>query len=118
MKYIAIDQHHSEYPEPITFAKGALLVIGEKYEGSEDWNNWYLCHTADQQKGWVPGQVIEWIDACNGRALEDYTAQELDVSKGDVLTASRIMNGWAWCCRLSDCQSGWVPLKVLRKADT
>ncbi|CAK7013820.1 SH3 domain-containing protein [Saezia sanguinis] len=117
MKFIAIGMHRSEFPEPITFAKGALLVIGEKYEGPEGWDNWYFCSTADQQEGWIPGQIIEWIDTCNGKAVEDYTASELDTDEGDVLTASKSMNGWAWCCRASDGQSGWVPLEILRKID-
>ena len=117
MKFIAMAQHRSEYPEPITFARGDLLVVGEKYEGPEDWDNWYFCSTADRQEGWVPGQIIEWVDACNGRAVEDYTARELDVDEGDVLAASRFMSGWVWCFRLSDGQSGWVPLEVLQKAD-
>lgn len=117
MKFIAIGQHRSEFPEPITFARGARLVIGEKYQGPEGWDNWYFCSTADRQKGWVPGQIIEWLDGSHGSAAEDYTARELDIDEGDVLTASRTMNGWVWCCRASDGLSGWVPQEILRQAE-
>lgn len=96
LKYITIEDHHSEFPEPITFFKENFLVIHEMYTGPEDWDDWYFCHTEDLQKGRVPGQIIEWIDALNGRAVEDYTARELEVNKGDILITSRTMNGWIW----------------------
>ncbi len=36
-RYHVIQDHTSEYPEPITFEKGAPLTVGEKYEGPEGW---------------------------------------------------------------------------------
>ena len=115
-KFVAIAQHRSEYPHPITFQRGDHLVIGDKYEGPEGWNNWYLCSAAGQVDGWVPGQVIERLAGGNiGVALSDYTARELDVNVGDVLVASKSMNGWMWCKRLSDDQSGWVPTELLEQ---
>ncbi|TDB27104.1 hypothetical protein ATCM_05245 [Stenotrophomonas sp. ATCM1_4] len=46
--------HTSEYPNPISFTKGALLVVGERHEGPEGWDNWLLCDTQGQKGGWVP----------------------------------------------------------------
>lgn len=127
MKYLVIKQHISEYPEPITFSAGALIDIGEKYQGSEDWDNWYLCrvvveHSAGQKAGWVPQQVIEWIDDNRGKAIEDYTARELNVNKGDTVLGSRELNGWLWCTQLSTKlsiptstqESGWIPIENLQ----
>lgn len=34
---VVTEQHRSEYPEPITFDKGASLSIGEKYSDEEGW---------------------------------------------------------------------------------
>lgn len=116
MRYTAVARHRSEYPQPITFVKGTQLTIGEKYEGPEAWDHWYLCRAAGQQEGWVPGQIIERLGAGHGQALEDYTARELDVDEGDVLISSRTLNGWAWCERPSDARSGWVPLESLEEA--
>lgn len=116
MKYIAIKNHRSEFPEPITFAKGDHLQIGEEYKGPEDWDNWHFCTTTNHQEGWVPAQIIKWTDTGNGIATQDYTARELDVNEGDELSASKSINGWAWCCRLSDQQTGWVPLEILQEA--
>ena len=117
MRFIVVMQHRSEYAQPISFAKGTLLTIGEKYEGPEGWDNWHLCRTPDSREGWVPGQIIERLGRCSGTALEDYTALELDVDAGDVLIGSRTLNGWVWCHCPSNARSGWVPLKNLRESD-
>lgn len=118
MRYIVVAQHRSEYPEPICLAKGDLITIGEKYEGPEGWDNWYLCRTPDSQEGWVPGQIIEELNPGNGKALEDYTALELNANTGDVLIGTRTLNGWVWCQHSSDARSGWVPLKNLQEIDS
>lgn len=115
MNYIVIAPHRSEFPQPISFAKGSLIAIGEKYEGPEGWDNWYLCRTRDSQEGWVPGQILEQESPGNGIALEDYTAMELNVDAGDVLSGTRILNGWVWCHQTSTTLSGWVPLKNLQE---
>lgn len=116
MTYIALKTHRSEFPDPITFTKGTLLIIGEKVDGPESWNNWYFCSTPDKQEGRGPAQVIKWLESGMGKAIEDDTAKELDISPGDVLSASKTLNGWAWCHRASDGQSGWVPLEILQEA--
>lgn len=110
-KLVVIEPHRSEYPFPITFDKGAPLHIGEKYTGSENWEEWYFCSTPGQKDGWVPGQVIERIDDASGIAKEAYTAKELDVDTGEVLMGFKELNGWIWCRRLSQSDEGWVPLK-------
>ncbi len=89
-KYLVIQDHTSEYPEPITFTKGAPLAVGEKYEGPEGWDGWLFCDTSGQKGGWVPVQIIEVIDGKTARAREDYTARELNVREGAVLLGLRI----------------------------
>ncbi len=108
-KYRVIRPHESEFPRPITFKKGAPLVVGEEYTGSEPWDNWFLCSTPGQEPGWVPGQVIARLDGTAGRALDDYTARELDVQEGEVLICTRTLNGWLWCEKSGGSASGWVP---------
>jgi hypothetical protein len=114
-KYIVIQDHTSEYPEPITFEKGAPLIVGEKHEGSEGWDNWYFCESPGQQGGWVPAQIIKDVNVKNTHALESYTARELNVQKGDFLCGSRTLNGWVWCKRTDIEESGWVPLSCLKE---
>lgn len=118
LTYIVILPHRTEYPDPIRFRIGDVLSIGEKYEGPEGWEDWYFCTTPGHAGGWVPRQVIERHADGTGRALEDYSARELDVDEGDVLIGSRTLNGWLWCHRLSQApaEAGWVPLAHLRAA--
>lgn len=115
-QYLVIKDHTSEFPEPITFEKGTSLTVGEKYEGTEGWENWVFCEAQGQKGGWVPAQLIE-VGADNvARALEDYTARELNVRKGELLNGSRTLNGWIWCQKSGSSESGWVPLENLQEA--
>lgn len=114
MNYIVTKPHRSKYPNPIRLNKGDPLVIGEKDQGPEGWDGWFFCTTPGQAGGWVPQQVIERLADGTGRALEDYTARELDVDIGDILIGTRILNGWVWCEHASREEAGWVPLRNLR----
>ena len=57
--------------------------------------------------GWVPEA---WLDA--GTLLRDYTARELTVRAGEVVTAAFTESGWAWGTNATG-GSGWVPLRHL-----
>ena len=115
-RYLVIQDHTSEYPEPITFEKGAPLSVGEKHEGPEGWENWIFCESPGQKGGWVPAQIIEIITDKTARAREDYTARELDVQKGELVIGTRVLNGWVWCEKSGSSESGWVPLEILQEA--
>lgn len=110
--YIVLKPHISEFPNPLSLEKGEALIIGEKYEGSEGWDDWCFCKTAKHTGGWVPAQIIRHIDANKGEALQTYTAKELNVNKDEEITGGIILNGWTWCCNSSG-DEGWVPLDNL-----
>lgn len=113
MKYQVIKKHINEFPNPITFSKGEKLLIGEKSDEHEAWDNWYFCETQDQLKGWVPGQIIKWLNDEEGEALENYYAKEMDVGEGEILMGERVLNGWVWCKNLTSNEEGWVPAENL-----
>lgn len=113
--YLVVRSHQSEFPEPITLSKGAPLLVCERYQGPEGWDDWFLCRTPGQQAGWVPAQIIERLAGDAGQALEDYTARELDVQVGEALAGTRSLNGWMWCERAAEGGSGWVPLANLKE---
>lgn len=115
-KYIVKKNHTSEFPEPITFLKGTQLNVVEKYEGEEEWDNWYFCEIPGQKGGYVPGDVIDFLNENTARAIEDYTARELTVKEGTRLVSTMAMNGWAWCETQDSRTSGWVPLVNLQDA--
>lgn len=113
-RYIVVTAHQSEYPEPIHFQRGTTLQIGEKYQGPEDWQDWYFCHTDAHPGGWMPRQVFRLTEAGQGVALQDYSAKELNVAQGDLLEGTRTLNGWLWAQHLASKESGGVPLENLQ----
>jgi len=115
MRYLVVAPHRSEFPHPITLVRGQALQVGERYEGAEGWDDWYLCEAADQAPGWVPAQVIGRDAQGDAFAKEDYCARELDVDPDQVLLGGRVLNGWAWCAPVGGGAEGWVPLRVLRE---
>lgn len=115
MKYVVIKAHKSQFPDPIIVLKGELLHVGEKYNGPENWDHWYFCTTAAKKAGWVPAQVIQWLNDKTGIALEDYSARELNVDNGEIVVGLKIMNGWLWCHTDTRAKSGWVPLAHLQR---
>lgn len=113
-RYRVIQNHTSEFPEPIAFEKGTRLTVGERYDGPEGWENWVFCESPGQTGGWVPAQIIEMVADNTARALEAYTARELNVLEGELLLGERILNGWVWCKKSVGAESGWVPLENLQ----
>jgi len=117
MDYEVIKEHRSNYPNPITLSKGQSVILGKKYDGPEDWDNWVYCSTIDgSQEGWVPEQIIQAKEGV-GVVLDDYTAKELNVEVGETVVGIRVLNGWIWCEKANGKESGWVPkdhLKPLR----
>lgn len=118
VKFLVIKPHVSEYPDPIRFKKGSSLVVGEKSDGIEKWDNWYFCSTSEHAGGWVPAQIIALLDDKNGVALEDYSANELNVAIGDILLGEKNLNGWVWCLQPHKGIMGWVPLENLQSITT
>src|SRR5690606_15251699 len=70
-----------------------------RYEGPEGWDNWIFCSMSRHSGGWVPEQIIERLPGDAGRALEDYSAREMNVDPGDQVLGERTLNAWCWCRR-------------------
>ncbi|MFI8687208.1 SH3 domain-containing protein [Rossellomorea sp. NPDC077527] len=105
-------KHISSYPNPIKLNKGQSVIVGEKYTGNEEWNNWVYCLTADKSsEGWVPEQIIEGTRD-NGTILEDYSAKELNMKQGDRVIKLKELNGWYWVRDLTDYEEGWIPKRI------
>lgn len=93
MDYLVIKEHESDYPDPITLEKGEKVLVGRRYEGKEDWENWRYCYKLDRsQEGWVPEQLIS-VSGQSGVVKEDYTAKELTIDAGEKLEGVRELNG-------------------------
>jgi len=125
MEYIVIENHRTEFPNPIKLEKGEIVILGEKSEETigetqydENWPNWIFCSKIDgSNKGWVPDQVIQQRENNHGNVIEDYSAKELDIDKGTIVEGIKELNGWLWLKNKSTNEIGWVPMDKLKKLE-
>ena len=109
--YRVIEEHKTEYPNPILLKIGEKVIIGE--ESSQKWANWIFCTKLDRSNnGWVPKQIIKY-DNSFGLILEDYSAKELDIDKGTLVEGIKELNGWVWSKNVETNEIGWIPLEKL-----
>lgn len=112
-EYIVVKNHENENPDPIELLAGDTVRLGEKSNDNGPWANWIYC-TSDrtQKSGWTPVQIIR-TEGDKTVAAVDYKAREMTVAAGEALLGDHELNGWLWCVRESDGQSGWVPKDCL-----
>ena len=113
MKLIAVEEHKSNYPDPISFKKGECLVTWKK---ATEFENWIWVTTNGGKQGWAPMQYLRLREGCDKAvANQDYTATELDTCVGDELTLHYGLNDWGWVEK-SDGSCGWVPMNTTKVA--
>lgn len=109
MKFEIIEEHISDNRTPITVEKGAIVMVGERSNSAGSCPNWIYCYSLDGNgEGWIPVQIIQ-IESEYGIVLEDYSAIELCVKKGDTVHGDIELNGWVWCSKLNGLEEGWLP---------
>ncbi|MDR0332962.1 MAG: alpha/beta fold hydrolase [Dysgonamonadaceae bacterium] len=107
--YIVTENYVSEFPNPISLTAGEKATIGE--ESSEQWLHWVYCTKNDNSNaGWVPKQIINYADET---IIEDYSANEMTVKKGEVVVGLQELNGWLWARNAITGEMGWIPLENL-----
>lgn len=113
--YMVIQEYENSNTDPITLKAGDVVELGEKSKDEGPWPNWIYCVSNRTKKtGWTPSQILQ-IDGETGIAITDYTAKEMTVAVGDMVSGDTACNGWLWCVRESDGQSGWVPKNCLNR---
>lgn len=111
-KYTVIKDYQACYPDPILLKKGE-----EVYYGKEDtqYPNWIFCKSIISKKeGWVPKQILSAPNDVSAKAivLQNYSAHELTVSKGEVLVGLKQLNDWMYCKTITE-EHGWIPSDYL-----
>jgi hypothetical protein len=114
MKYAVTIAHRASTRTPLELFKGEFVTFGEVYKGPENWPDWVWCVNSKNAGSWVPLQILERRDDGTAVVLEKYSARELDVDIGDLLTGFEEMNGWEWCVLERNGEAGWVPCEKLR----
>jgi hypothetical protein len=109
VKFEIIEEHRSDNTKPIIIRKGTRVKVGERFNCNGNSPNWIYCYSLDGNgEGWTPLQIVE-VESEYGTVLEDYSAKELEVQKGEIVEGSMELNGWIWCSKLNELESGWIP---------
>jgi hypothetical protein len=102
--------YRAQYPDPIVIRRGETVALGQR---DDEFPGWIWCTAADGRSGWVPEHFLS-IEGTRGQTLRDYSAVELDVAEGMLVTVREEILGWALV--ETDRGSGWVPLSHLERA--
>ena len=102
-----ISSYQRSYETPIVGAAGDRVKVGRQ---DEEAPSWHWCeHTSSGLVGWVPETVLNFEAGQSAAVLRCcYSAMELTVVEGQIVTVLEAMDGWSWCDAGND-GAGWVP---------
>jgi len=104
-----IAPHKTEYEKPLILIKGELIKLGQRAP-EENWRDWIWAENRNKESGWIPIQIVDFSeDKTAGIVLENYSAKELNIKTGELVTKIKSINGWTWVKRESDNAEGWIP---------
>ena len=109
IKCRVIEDYESPYVEPLKFAKGEILSIGEK---ESEWSGWIWCTNKFGKSRWVPESYLE-IFGNTGKVKQNYNATELTIRVGEELIIEKEEAEWFWVTNQQG-KSGWVPIKNVK----
>ncbi len=111
--YRAVKTWPVHYPDPIRGAAGDRLALGRR---DDEFPGWVWATAADGRAGWVP-EIWLRVEGEHGVLLRDYTAAELPLEPGDVVSGELAEGGWLWAMTAAG-QQGWAPLAHLEQCDS
>ncbi|KZN52841.1 SH3 domain-containing protein [Pseudoalteromonas luteoviolacea] len=113
MEYKVVKDYQDAPESPIRIVKGERLQLVEESNPEGDWANWILCR-GENKEGWVPKQILV-IENNEVTVLEDYVANEHNLTVGEILVQEHELNGWIWSKKLGNSEElAWAPLNHLR----
>lgn len=113
MKVVVIEEHSSNYPNPIAFRQGDKLMLGEL---DTEFEGWIRAKTIDGNEGWAPIQYIDFkYGESNGLAKYNYNAFELNTSLNEYLTILKELNSWYLASNING-EIGWIPVQTVQIA--
>jgi hypothetical protein len=104
--------YRTQYPDPIQLARGDKVSLGKR---DSDYPGWvWATSSVSGKSGWVPEQLLK-TRGDEGEALRDYSAKELSVEEGDIVTVLEELLGWARI-ESSSGEVGWIPARHLARS--
>lgn len=108
-----IKDYEASNGDPFSVQAHEVFHVSEKvdfWSGNPDWV-WIWCTDQRGKSGWVPKSRVHIdSDGSSGTITSAYSALELTVVAGDVLTMAEEECGWLWCVNEHK-ECGWVPLE-------
>lgn len=104
-----IRAYRAKYPDPIRFARGAIVSLGER---DTEWPDFIRATTADGNSGWAAADWLKPLGDGRAEALRDYSAKEANLEVGFEVGFCWEYGGWCWVILDLD-SSGWVPASHL-----
>ena len=92
-----------QYANPIQVERGQRVTVGEE---DDKFRGWKWCRALEGREGWVPVEIIS-ADGSEGVMLESYSAVELSVVSGEIVTVELERRDWL-LVRSRD-KKGWIP---------
>jgi hypothetical protein len=104
-----IRAHSAQYLDPIRFARGTVVTLGER---DTEWPDFIRVTTADGNSGWAAADWLQSLGDGKAEALRDYSAKEANLEVGDEVGFCWEYGGWCWVI-LNEAGSGWIPASHL-----
>jgi hypothetical protein len=111
MPWQAIAEHQANHAPAIRFERGEVITVTHR---DARFPGWWWCIDKHGRGGWVHERFFEEDDyRFVGR--EDFDGHELTVSPGEQVEVLEICEGRA-LCRNTAGEVGWLPLDVLAES--
>lgn len=107
-QYRAVKPWKVVYTDPVCGVVGDRFALGRR---DDEYPGWVWATSADGRAGWLPESWLR-VEGESGVLLCHYTAAELPLEPGDVISGELVLNGWLWAINTVG-QEGWVPLDCL-----
>lgn len=104
LKARVVKVYEASDPNPLVMKTGEELRVGER---DTTWPAFVRCRNDAGNEGWVPERFLE-REGDVGLARVDYSAVELTVSVGEILSLEQEVGGWFWA-RTETGDRGWIP---------
>ena len=109
--FSCIKEYKTPYPHSIIFREGEHVLVGLEYNEDPAWKGWIRCHGTEDRVAWIPEKYLR-IKKSQGILIREYDAKELNLSIGEIVKISEIVNGFGIATNQKG-DLGWVPVNHL-----